>query len=205
MKPRSLRWIICLLGAGLVCISTETRAAPEKTPVRDVTFFLHRLHTVDHLPQLEDSHTALASTWDRSGGNADGTDFKRKAGTTNILFDADGPGCVHRIFTGGSEPATTNLPGYLRVDGIEPAYSDLQNLRAVDSNVNSSRGNKYYDTSDTNNPDYKFPAHAEAPLCSTDSDSWEPPLYDRGNIARSLFYMESFASTRLATYGERMR
>jgi len=36
---------------------------------------------------------------------------------------------------------------------------------------------------------YAFPAHAEAPLCSTDADSWEPPWFDRGNIARSLFYM----------------
>src|SRR6185436_7495091 len=74
-------------------------------------------------------------------------------------------------------------------DGVEPAYSDLHNLRAVDATVNSSRGNKYYDFSDTNSAGYKFPAHAEAPLCSTDSDSWEPPTFDRGNIARSLFYM----------------
>jgi hypothetical protein len=41
----------------------------------------------------------------------------------------------------------------------------------------------------TNSGGYAFPAHPEAPLCSTDSDSWEPPWFDRGNIARSLFYM----------------
>ncbi len=86
-------------------------------PVRDVSYFLHRLRTVDHLPELEDAHTALASTWDRSGGNADGTDYKRIEGTTNILLDADGPGCIHRLFTGGAEPARDGLPGYLRVDG----------------------------------------------------------------------------------------
>jgi hypothetical protein len=34
-----------------------------------------------------------------------------------VLFDADGPGCVHRIFTGGSEAAKSDTPGYLRVDG----------------------------------------------------------------------------------------
>src|SRR5512138_2265915 len=77
-------------------------------PIRDVTWFLHRLRTVEHLPELENSHTALASTWDRSGGNADGTDFKRVEGATNIIFDAAGPGCVHRLFTGGAEPAGTN-------------------------------------------------------------------------------------------------
>lgn len=75
------------------------------------------------------------------------------------------------------------------LDGVEPSYSDLFNLRACDENVNSSRGNKYYDTTTTNGMGYAFPAHIEAPLCSTDTDSWEPPLVDRGNIARALFYM----------------
>jgi hypothetical protein len=40
-------------------------------PVRDVAWFLRRTRCVDHLPDLEASHTALASTWDRSGGNGD--------------------------------------------------------------------------------------------------------------------------------------
>jgi hypothetical protein len=89
----------------------------DKREVRDVGYFLRRLRTVDHLPELEDSHTSLASTWDRSGGNADGTDYKRIEGTTNVLLDAEGPGCIHRLFTGGSEPGRDDLPDYLRVDG----------------------------------------------------------------------------------------
>ncbi len=75
------------------------------------------------------------------------------------------------------------------LDGVEPSYSDLFNLRACDENVNSSRGNKYYDATTTNGVGYSFPAHIEAPLCSTDTDSWEPPVYERGNIARAMFYM----------------
>lgn len=75
------------------------------------------------------------------------------------------------------------------LDGVEPSYSDLFNLRACDENVNSSRGNKYYDTTTTNGVGYSFPAHIEAPLCSTDSDSWEMPPHERGNIARAMFYM----------------
>lgn len=75
------------------------------------------------------------------------------------------------------------------LDGREPAYSDLHNLRAEDMNVNSARGNKFFDISDTNSSSYKFPAHVEAPLASTDSDSWEPPAAVRGDIARTLFYM----------------
>ncbi len=80
--------------------------AQEPAPVRDLTYFLRRLRTVDHLPELEASHTAMSSTWDRSGGNGDGTDFKNVVKPTmdnpgcNILLDTAGPGCIHRIFVG---------------------------------------------------------------------------------------------------------
>ena len=75
------------------------------------------------------------------------------------------------------------------IDSREPAYSDLQNLRAEDEDVNSARANKLFDISDTNDPGFRFPAHSEAPLASTDSDSWEPPASVKGDIARALFYM----------------
>ena len=40
----------------------------------------------------------MASTWDRSGNNIDGFDFKRVLPDgRNILLDVDGPGCLHRI------------------------------------------------------------------------------------------------------------
>ena len=67
---------------------------------RGLIYFLHRLRSVEDLPEIEDSHTAMSSTWDRTGGNADGDDFKRIDGDRNILLDVDGPGCIHRIFTG---------------------------------------------------------------------------------------------------------
>jgi hypothetical protein len=66
----------------------------------DFTFFIRRLRSIDHLPKITDSHTAMSSTWDRSGGNRDGSDFKRIERIYNILLDVDGPGCIHRIFTG---------------------------------------------------------------------------------------------------------
>ena len=80
-------------------------------------------------------------------------------------------------------------PNSYGLDDIEPAYSDLHNLRAEDAHVNSARGNKYYDPSDTNSAGYRFPAHADAPLSSADSDSWSPPVMVKGDIARALFYM----------------
>ena len=80
-------------------------------------------------------------------------------------------------------------PNSYGLDDVEPAYSDLHNLRAEDAHVNSSRGNKYYDVSDTNNASYVFPANTDAPLASADSDSWQPPDVVKGDIARALFYM----------------
>jgi hypothetical protein len=55
--------------------------------------------------------------------------------------------------------------------------------------VNNGRGNKFYDESNPVDPAYLNPASTEAPLASTDSDSWEPPEFVKGDIARALFYM----------------
>jgi len=109
--PRASR-TATVAAAGMLAAGLLARPA-EQTPadVRDVSWFLKRMRTVEHLPELEDSRTALASTWDRTGGNADGTDYKRVEGTVNVLLDTDGPGCIHRLFTGGSEPGRPDLPG----------------------------------------------------------------------------------------------
>lgn len=114
--------------------------------------------------------------------------------------DPDNPNNVIGIYSRRSDPAssfglTTGWnrehlwPNSYGLDDREPAYSDLHNLRAADANVNSARGNKFYDLSDTGSGGYKFPAHTEAPLASTDADSWEPPAAVKGDIARAVFYM----------------
>ncbi|HEV8293649.1 MAG TPA: endonuclease, partial [Tepidisphaeraceae bacterium] len=41
----------------------------------------------------------------------------------------------------------------------------------------------------TNSAGYRKPATAEAPLTSSDADSWEPPDEVKGDVARALFYM----------------
>jgi endonuclease I len=102
-------------------------------------------------------------------------------------------------FIGNGNPTPPNSLGWNRehqwpnslgIDSAEPLYSDLFNLRPADETVNNDRGNLPYDESTTTASGYKKPAHAEATLCSKDSDSWEPPAEVKGDIARSMFYMD---------------
>mgnify|MGYP005641161625 FL=1 len=70
------------------------------------------------------------------------------------------------------------------------SYTDLHNLRPADWNVNSSRGNKFFDNSDSSDANYAKPGNEEAPETSRDTDSWEPPDEIKGNVARAVFYMD---------------
>lgn len=125
--------------------------------------------------------------------------------TADALGVLDAPagqsGVVRLIYSRRLEPVSTFgqstgwnrehlWPNSYGLDDVQPAYSDLHNLRAADMNVNSARGNKLYDESDRTDARFKEPAHAEAPATSTDGDSWEPPDEVKGDIARALFYMD---------------
>ena len=66
-------------------------------------------------------------------------------------------------------------------DEDDNAYTDVHNLKPSDRSVNSSRGTKDYD--------FGGSQHSEASDCLTDSDSWEPSDFVKGDIARILFYM----------------
>jgi hypothetical protein len=92
---------------------------------RDLIHFLRRLRAPDHLPELEASHTAMESTWDRTGGNRDWDDFKRIEGEHNILLDVDGPGCVHRLYTGLTGAAVEGTRIQLFLDGAHAPTLDL--------------------------------------------------------------------------------
>ncbi|MEN8201180.1 MAG: glycoside hydrolase family 172 protein [Bacteroidota bacterium] len=92
-----------ILTTGLYTSCDSTTQNPESVvqEVRDVSWFLQRLRTVDHLPELENSHTAMVSTWDTTGNNMDAlTHDQTIEGNSNTILNIDGPGCMHRIFTG---------------------------------------------------------------------------------------------------------
>ena len=70
-----------------------------------------------------------------------------------------------------------------------PDDSDLFHVAPADPAVNTQRGILYFDTSSAADGGIVNPAHANAPLCTRDSNSWEPPAAQKGDIARALFYM----------------
>ncbi|MGC3989695.1 MAG: endonuclease [Chthoniobacteraceae bacterium] len=65
-----------------------------------------------------------------------------------------------------------------------PPKTDIFNLRPIDPTINSARSNRYYDFSTA-----PVSTKTLAPGSDYDSDSWCPRLADRGQIARSIFYM----------------
>jgi hypothetical protein len=113
---------------GLILVLSSCQGPPaalheqEQVEVRDLRFFLRRLHQLDHLPQLESAHTAMISTWDRAGGIRDGWCFDGIEGNRNVLLEVDGPGCIHRIFTGHLGPILdhTRIQIFLDHSGSDP-------------------------------------------------------------------------------------
>ncbi len=67
-------------------------------------------------------------------------------------------------------------------------YADLFNLRPADVEVNSDRGNLFFEETDST-AGMVVPGSAEAPQTSHDTNSWEPPPSVKGDIARAMFYM----------------
>lgn len=72
-----------------------------------------------------------------------------------------------------------------------PDFSDLHNLRAEDANVNSARNNLYYDNCYPSiDASCNQPAHIESGAdTAKNSFQFMPPMKDRGDIARGVFYM----------------
>ncbi|MBN2571453.1 MAG: endonuclease [Ignavibacteriales bacterium] len=66
-------------------------------------------------------------------------------------------------------------------DDSDTPGSDLFNLRPCDASVNNDRGNKDFDNGGV--------PHSEATECNYTTDTWEPRDIEKGDIARTMFYM----------------
>ncbi len=112
------------------------------------------------------------------------------ANTNNVLLTYSGASVAGQWDGGATWNREHLWPDSRGLDGGGPDYSDLFNLRPCNPNVNSARGNKCFDVSDPADSHYAAVAHALAPLCSADGDSWQPRTNECGDIARALFYMD---------------
>lgn len=82
----------------------------------------------------------------------------------------------------GLDPENVN-PGSTGLDA-GPDFTDLFNLRPCLHTVNTQRSNRYFDESAGT-----VTIPPLAPLCSYDSNSWEPREVEKGELARGIFYM----------------
>lgn len=104
--------------------------------------------------------------------------------SANVLEVYSGVSIAKTQFPGGAANTEHLWPNSYGIDDANPAYGDLNNLRPCDVDVNSTRANKYYD-------DGGGVAHPEAPLCHSTAVSWEVRPVEKGDIARSMFYMDT--------------
>lgn len=70
------------------------------------------------------------------------------------------------------------------IDETGPAYSDLHHIRACDSTMNSTRGDKDFDNRQT------VSGATEKNGCWYTSKAWEPPDAAKGDVARAVLYMD---------------
>lgn len=122
LVSRQVAACLALLAA---CAPPPEAPGTDADETRDLVYFLRRLRAVDRLPDLEASHTAMESTWDRSGGNEDGRDFKHLDGERNVLLDVEGPGCVHRLYTSLTGEAVQGTRIQIFLDGGAVPLLDL--------------------------------------------------------------------------------
>ena len=70
------------------------------------------------------------------------------------------------------------------IDGSGPAYSDLHHIRACNSTMNSTRGDKDFDNR------RNVSGATEVNGCWYTSKAWEPPDAAKGDVARAVLYMD---------------
>ncbi len=70
------------------------------------------------------------------------------------------------------------------IDETGPAYSDLHHIRACDSTMNSTRGDKDFDNRQN------VSGAEEKNGCWYTSKAWEPPDAAKGDVARAVLYMD---------------
>jgi len=187
----AVAFILCALGAANIA----AQVTPDYNPPpgyydRATGLTGNALHTALH--DTISNHTVIP--YDISSG-VDGMDalvvLDETPGNSNNIDLLYSAGNSPKSQANGSWNREHTWPRSRGIDTNGPDNADLFHLRPCDANVNSARGNKIFDISNPSDGGYKVPGHPEAATdTSTDTNSWEPPVDERGDIARGLFYMD---------------
>lgn len=174
----------CVFGALFFVFITGSVAAQPPAGYYDGTAGLTGSALRSALHNIIDNHTVIPYSSSSTFDARDAVDLLQE--------DPNNSNNVVLVYSGFSVPKST-WPNYNREHvwpqslGVSsgPPRSDIHNLFACDADVNSARGNKYFDDCTSG-----CSTHPEAPLCSFDNDVWEPRDQDKGDLARALFYMD---------------
>jgi hypothetical protein len=86
----------------------------------------------------------MASSYDRRGGNHDWSNYLRTEGTAAVMMDAQGPGCITRIWTADPQKGTIRI----YIDGnpkpvIETRFDDLFSLLPLSLGIGGESKENY--------------------------------------------------------------
>ncbi|WP_416308016.1 ExeM/NucH family extracellular endonuclease [Neptunicella sp. SCSIO 80796] len=123
--------------------------------------------------------TALTQT-DQDPANADNVILLYKGVSAAKMSNATGSNADSDPNRWNREHVWAKSHGFS--SDVNEAYTDIHHLRPSDVSINSDRGNKDFDNSDS--------PVSEAPLNRVDDDSFEPRDAVKGDVARILFYMD---------------
>ena len=182
MRTKMLRFLLVLslsaAGAAEPVGYYNTASGLTGTPLRNA------LHNIIN------GHTSISYTSTRTPLEVLDQD---PANSANLILIYERTSWPKSVFVSGNNGGWNRehcWPNSLGIDDVLPAYSDLFNLRACGEPANSDRANLYYDESTVGASGYEKPTGNTAALCSQDFDSWEPPDEVKGDLARSMFYMD---------------
>lgn len=136
------------------------------------------------LHEIIDDHTMIDYSWppfqavDRSPDDATQVELIYSPGTRGVNENGGSVGDWNR------EHLWPRSFGIFNDGG--PDNSDIFNLRPCDVQVNSERGSLFFDDTEAGQ---SINLQFAAPGCSKDNDSWEIRGDEKGDVARSCFYM----------------
>ncbi len=140
-----------------------------------------------------DNHTSLSYTpgvWD---AHKDLYEDPNNSDNIILFYSQDSVSKSTQSGSGGSGAEAFNRehlwPRSYGVGSSGSDNTDLHHLVPTYAGVNSSRGNKYFDYSNSSLPGYDNPANSLSPNCTANSDTFEPGDAQKGHVARAILYM----------------